>query len=280
MPEWLRIGVYAIYRFDGAYGFEGPPVWSDEYGWVLTNFGPGYYRWEVIGLDGSLATLRVSISTEKLNKDIDVVLNAETMDLIEDGKVWGKAWFWIDLAKLPPTSELTVIRNITFCHSWFNITLDWMRVSRIHSLTGEAGLKPVETGLGPVDLVVVAGGRTESLKNLKYKVDGVTAEHIISGEFGSSGDYDAKSGLLLAGNHIDDILAQKFGIWLFEEMAKSPGEASCWLILEDTNVPIGISGGGTSMLGLLRSYYPYILISILISIFIITFVAGRRRIRP
>jgi len=277
MPNWLGVGVYAVYRFSGAYGFEESPFWSDEYGWILTNFGPGYYRWEVSGVNGSLVTLQVTLSTEKWNRAVEVILNAETMDLVEDGKIWGKAWFWIDSANLSPTSENTVVRNTTFCRSWLNMTFSYMRVSRIYSQTRESNLKPIETKLGLVDLVITVSGWIEGLKNLKYKVDHVIADEIIVGSYGLSSDYDAKSGLLLYGTYIDDILTQKFGIHLFEEMTKETGKAAHWLLLEDTNIPIDVSGGGVSALELLKGYYPYILIGILISLFIITFIASRRR---
>jgi hypothetical protein len=55
------------------------------------------------------------------------------------------------------------------------------------------------------------------------------------------------------------------------------GEASYWMYLEDTNVDIGISAEGTDIVVLLKMNFPYILLSVLVVLFIITLVRSWRR---
>jgi hypothetical protein len=270
-PGWLKKGDYAVYRFKHAYASNGPLVWGD-FGWELIDLGEGYYRWEVLSIEGNLATLEVTFSSSNGTETAEVVINTETMDLIEDGKVWGKAWLWIDLTALPAPSDVyTVERNIILVASWLNETVKNPRVSKVHSMSKEENLPPIKTGLGSVDLVVVVSTQT-NVTNLKL---GGVVHQDPSGE-PLDGCYEAQCGLLVAGLYVDDILTQKFGVYYFENLGRV-GEAIYWMYLEDTNVDIGISAEGTDITVLLKTYFPYILLGVLVVLFIITLVRSWRR---
>jgi hypothetical protein len=270
-PGWLKEGDYAVYRFKHAYASNGSLVWGD-FGWELIDLGEGYYRWEVLSIEGNLATLEVTFSTSNGTETVEVVINTETMDLVEDGKVWGKAWLWIDLTALPaPSNVSTVERDITLVASWLNETVKNPRVSRIYSMSKESNLPPIKTGLGSVDLVVVVSTQT-NVTNLKL---GGAVQQDPYG-IPLDGGYEAQCGLFVAGLYVDDILTQKFRVYYFEDMGKV-GEASYWMYLEDTNVDIGISAEGTDIVVLLKMNFPYILLSVLVVLFIITLVRSWRR---
>jgi len=110
-PSWLREGVYVVYRFECAYVFEGRELGGSI---RIRPIGSGYYKWEVVEVEGRLAVLNVTLKTGGLVRSVLVTINTETMDLLEDSRVWGKAWLWINLAKLPASyPDNTVVRNIT-----------------------------------------------------------------------------------------------------------------------------------------------------------------------
>ncbi|MEM2936206.1 MAG: hypothetical protein QW231_03410 [Candidatus Bathyarchaeia archaeon] len=264
-PFWLREGVYAVYRFNGAYALEG---WGPE-GWELYGVGGGYYRWEVVKVDGRLAVLNITLKTGDLIRRVQVTIDTETMDLIEDGRVWGKAWLWINLAKLPASHpDNMVVRNITLIMNWLNETLKNPNVSRIYSVSKETFVKHPETGLGTVDEVVTISVST----NVTHlKIGNRTIK--ISPGLTLAWTNEVKCGLLVAGRYMDDILSQKFGIVYLDDMAKK-GEAVHWMILEDTNLAIGVSGGA-DFLSILEGYYIYILFGVLVILFIAAFLRGR-----
>jgi len=271
-PGWLKEGDYAVYRFKHAYACNRSLVWGDS-GWELMDLGEGYYRWEILKLEGNLATLKVTLSTGNGTKTVEVVINTETMDLVEDGKVWGKAWLWIDMTTLPAASNVnTAERNITLVASWLNETVKNPTVSRVHSMSKEGNLPLIKTGLGLIDLVVTVSANT-NVTSLKL---GNVIHGPVEGGIHLFWDYEAQCGLLVSGLYVDDILTQKFGVYYFEEMAKV-GEVSYWMYLEDTNVDIGISKEGTDIVVLLKIYYPYILLGILAALLIITLVRSWRR---
>lgn len=270
-PGWLKEGDYAVYRFKHAYASDGSLVWGD-FGWELYDLGEGYYRWEVLSIEGNLATLEVTFSTSDGTKTVEVVIDTETMDLVEDNKVWGKAWLWIDLTALPAPSDVyTVERNITLVASWLNETVKNPRVSKVHSMSKDGNLPPIKTGLGSVDLIVVVSTQT-NVTNLKL------GGAVLQNPYGIplDGCYEAQCGLLVAGLYVDDILTQKFGVYYFEDMGRV-GEAIYWMYLEDTNIDIGISSEGTDITVLLKTYFPYILLGVLVVLFIITLVRSWRR---
>ena len=271
-PGWLKEGDYAVYKFKHAYASNGPLVWGD-FGWKLYDLGEGYYRWEVLSIEGNLATLEVTLSTGNNTKTVEVVINTETMDLVENGEVWGKAWFWIDLTRLPAASDVyTVERDITLVSSWLNETVKNPRVSRVFSMSKETGSPLIKTGMGLVDLVVAVSVNTNAT-NLEL---GKIVYGPVTGGIHLSWVYESQCGLLVAGLYVDDILTQKFGVHFFEEM-EEVGEAVYWIYLEDTNIDIGISAGGTDITVLLKTYFPYILLGVLVVLFTITLVRSWRR---
>ncbi|MEM2980153.1 MAG: hypothetical protein QW385_02085 [Thermoproteota archaeon] len=270
-PGWLKEGVYAVYRFKCAYGSEGPLVWGD-YGWELSELGEGYYRWEVLSIEGNLATLEVTFSTSKRTETTRVVINIETMDLVEDGRVWGKAWLWIDPAMFPPTQGGAVKKNITLVVSWLNETVKNPEVTPISSLS-ELDLPPIRTGLGSVDLVI---SMSAYINVTNLNLGGIIRNPISSSII--SWLHDAQSGLLVSGYYIDDILTQRFGVYYFEEMEKM-GEVVYWLYLEDTNVDIGAYEEQTDIFMLLRRNYSYILLGVLAVLFIIPLIKNWRGIK-
>jgi len=279
-PYWLRRGVYAVYRFEDAYTIKS----IGEFGWEFESLGPGVYRWEVIGVEGNIARLNVTLVTKKFSRSLEVTIDTETMDLVEDGRVWGKAWLWIDVARLPPSPPtIKAVRNITVIRSWLGEEFKNPTVSRIHSVTKEGGLKPVRTGLGPVDMIVVLnvrGKRTEITCFIKMLNEGgivpKTTIHHSPGGVGFAWEYDAKSGLLLSGFYIDDILTQIFNIVKFEAMG-GVGEGGYWMYLEDTNVEIGLMEVGFDPIMIIKANFVFILLGILALAFILAFVRERSR---
>lgn len=281
-PGWLREGVYAKYVFVRAYVLEG----RNNSAFVLRDLGKGYYMWKVLRIEGDLAILNVTLKTENVTRSIKVILNIKTMDLIgEDGKAWGKAWFWIDIARLPPSPPtIKEVRNITVIRDWLGEELKNPTVSRIYSITKEANLKPVKTGLGSVDMIVTLNVRTKRIE-ITYilkrigrmgKMEVVTSRHYAPGGLGFSWDYDAKSGLLLSGYYIDDILTQVFNIVRFEDMSEM-GEGGYWMYLQDTNVEIGLMKVRFDPIMVIRENFVIILLGILVLIFILAFIRGRTR---
>jgi len=279
-PNWVREGVYARYVFDRAYVFEG----MNGSTYVLRDVGGGYYMWEILRIEGKFATLNVSLKTGNVTRSLEVVLDLETMDLVENGRAWGKAWLWIDVARLPPSPPtIKAVRNITVIRSWLGEEFKNPTVSRIHSVTKEGGLKPVRTGLGPVDMIVVLnvrGKRTEITCFIKMLNDGrivpKTTIHHSPGGVGFAWEYDAKSGLLLSGFYIDDILTQIFNIVKFEAMG-GVGEGGYWMYLEDTNVEIGLMEVGFDPIMIIKANFVFILLGILALAFILAFVRERSR---
>jgi len=271
-PAWLKKGVYAVYRFKCAYALKG---WETSW-WELESLGSGYYRWEVLEVEGRLATLNVTLSTEKFTKSIIVTLDTETMDLIEDGKTWGKAWFWIDVTRFPaPPSATKVFGNITLVARWFNVSLKNTTVSRIYSITKESSLKPVKTGLGPVDKVITVRGFS-NLTRLQLRIDEVLHQMISIGgiTLSLSWCYEARYGLLVAGEYIDDILTQKFNVVFFKDMSGA-GESTYWMYLEDTNLKIEVVKS-VNTTSIFEEYFIPLLLGILAIIFAVAFIVGRR----
>jgi len=271
-PGWLKEGDYAVYKFKHAYASNGPLVWGD-FGWKLYDLGEGYYRWEVLSIEGNLATLEVTLSTGNSTKTVEVVINTETMDLVEDGKVWGKAWLWIDMTTLPAASDInTVERDITLVTSWLNESVKNPTVSRVHSMSKEDSSPLIKTGLGLVDLIVTVSANT----NVTSLELGKIVLGPVAGGIHLFWNYEAQCGLLVAGWYIDDILTQKFGVNFFERM-EEVGEVGYWMYLEDTNIDIGISEAGTDIVVLLKMYFPHILLGVLVVLFVITLVRSWRR---
>ena len=260
-PHWLRKGVYARYRFRNAYTFEGA-------------VGGGNYSWEVVDLKGVFAVLNVTFSCENFTRSLFVTINSETMDLVEDGEVWGKAYFWIDLTRLPsPYPDRMIVRNITLVMNWLNMTIENPRVSPIYSSSRTAPLyKPVSTGLGPVDKIVTLSKRI----NLTH-LDVGGREMSFPLGFGISSSYDAKYGILLKMTYVDDILYQKFGIIWFDDISGKRGDYIRWIELEDTNLDLDIIEEGINIPVLLRRYYVHILFIVLAVIFAVASIRGMRR---
>lgn len=261
-PSWLREGVYAVYRFSCAYALKNRTANYIE----LQPIGGGYYRWEVVRVDGVLAVLNVTLKVGNIMRSILVTINTETMDLIEDGRVWGKAWLWIDLVKLPaPSPDTTVVKNITMVMNWLNETVENPRVSGVH----KTSLKPVETGLGPIDTSVVMSATT-SITCFKTR-----SWTLISSGFLLNGEYEVKCGLLVDGRYMDDILSQKFGIIFFDDMVLSKGYPCYWMVLEDTNLEIGVGLASPDPLTILIDNSLYIFLGVLAVVFVLAFVRGR-----
>ena len=219
--------------------------------------------------------MNVTLEAEGLTASILVTLDTETMDLIEDGEVWGKAWFWIDLTKLPASYPArTVIRNITLVMSYFNETIRNPRVSRVYSMLRESQLKPPKTGLGIVDKKVTISVSTNVTRlKIGKTVIRITPIPPYTG-FGLSLGYEAKYGIFLYGFYIDDILSQKFKVVYFDDMALK-GEPAYWMILEDTNLDLDIVNPGLDLISIFRNYYLYILFGVLAVLFIMAFLRGR-----
>lgn len=253
-PSWLKKGVYACYRFLEAYTLNG-------------SLGGGRYCWRVVEVDGRFAVLEVTLETENFTRSVNVTIDVETMSLVEDGEVWGKAYFWIDLVRLPsPYRDRAVVRNITLVMDWLGETVSNPKVSRIHHLG-----KPIQTGVGPIDMVVTVFTRT----NITYLKAGKLEIMFTPGLYIAC-SYDAKYGILIDGEgYMDDILSQKFGIIGFKLMSKK-GEYARWIVLDDTNLELEISKGGVNIISLLRENYVYILLLIMAIIFIVAFLKGRR----
>ena len=276
-PYWLRRGVYAVYRFEDAYAVKG----FGESGWELVSLGGGYYKWQVVDVNESVAVLEVTLRAGNMSRSVNVTLDLETMSLIdEDGRVWGKAWLWIDLTKMPPAPpNNTIIRNVTVVMNWLNESLRNPLVSRVYSLTKEGGLKaPFRMGLGSVDRVVSFSSIKTGLR--RYKRDNTTVSVMTVGPENKPAGlmlqwlYEAKYGLMIGGWYMDDILSQKFGIVLFSELSHRGGYGH-WIYLYDTNLDIGVSAGGFDILAFLKQYYIYILIVALASLFIAVLLRGR-----
>ena len=274
VPTWLRKGIYAVYKFERAY------VFAEKLspGHVrVRSVGRGYYRWEVLSVEGKYAVLNVTFKAEDLAGSVIVTINTETMDLIDDyGKVWGKAWFWIDLARIPASHpDRTTVRNIIVVMNWLNETVKNPRVSRVFSLSRESHLRSPKTPLGYVNRCVVMSVQVPNITHLR-KPYGVS--------FCPSGTplygyYEAKCGLLYAGMYMDDILSQKFGVVYFELLGEK-GEQAYGIILEDTNVDIGVvSEIGVDPVTLLKNNYLYILTGVLAALFLYAFLKGRVCIR-
>lgn len=272
-PYWLRRGVYAVYRFEDAYTIKS----IGEFGWEFESLGPGVYRWEVIGVEGNIARLNVTLVTKKFSRSLEVTIDTETMDLVEDGRVWGKAWLWIDLAKIPAPPDVDVItRNITFFMEWLNMTNTRTRASRIISVTKEGILsEPVKTGLGGIERVVTVGYQT-NMKEFKFIVEGRTARLILpTGNLSRGVIYEAKYGIMVSGYYIDDILTQKFGVVWFKEILKEKRGLGYWMCLEDTNLKLDVAAGEGGILSILKAYYAYILLVALAVLFVVAFLRGR-----
>ncbi len=274
-PSWLKEGVYAVYKFKCAYALKSQG--SDGYV-ELYSVGGGYYRWEVVEVNGKLVVLNVTLKTGNLVRSVLVTIDSETMDLLEDGKVWGKAWLWIDLTKHPaPQSYTTIIRNVTLIVRWLNGTVKNPKFSRIYSISKETFLKPLKTGLGIVDECVTVSVIT----NVKYvRIEGKGMSFSPGPRLGLSWYYETKCGIFYAGSYIDDILTQKFGVFYFEHMSRVH-EPGYWMILEDTNLEIGvIREYGMDFLSALKGYYIYILLGVLATLFVVAFLRGRVWSRP
>lgn len=286
-PYWIHKGVYAVYSFKKAYIVKG----FGEYGWEFISIGGGYYRWEVLDVNGELAVLNVTVNTGNLAKSINVTINTETMDLIdEEGRVWGKAWLWINLVRLPP-SNISLVRNITVVIKWLNESLKDPLVTPIYSST-KNGLVPVKTELGSVDNVVSFAMIRTTLKNYMYDNTTFTIDTSAEGEEKPCGqtlqwDYEAKYGLMIEGLYMDDILSQKFGIPYFEKLPSViPTEKGSleredypypyWIRLSDTNLDIEIMGSSDDIFGLLKKYFLQTLFIVLALLFVLAFIRSRR----
>jgi len=234
-PTWLRSGSYAEYSFATAFLAKGS--WSD----------PGTYRWCCVSIADDIAVLNVTLKTSytlrenaegnirETRFDVDnsttVFVNTTTRALLDErGQAWGYAHFWIDMTKEPQSAGMQPNqRNMTLVQNYFGMT--------IGNATVGGAVK-----VGSCCTLNTPFGKFAEFVTIYAMIP----QPLVISDFSTSGGilqffYEVKSGLLVGGSYMDDVLSNRFGVVILQEATVELGRPPMELRLTGTNIDVELS---------------------------------------